>query len=283
MKKEIYKNFAQKFGKFKIDDYVNYIIKDENGNIRLEIFTSTKREYEERVVFIFGKDFCVFENDYVKFDISEEWKKYLKEIQLQKNKTNANKTEILREFCKKVNTYGFFGLKMPTYLLDGQEISTFEFFKRELEKMCGRKLKYIRYTSPFKEKDNIYENYDTFQVVKTVEYEFLMPESAFDIICNDNEEMTLKKYESMIKNDKYVFVLNRHLLSGEFREDWNFDTKYDRTFYLCFDTSGKSLLLDDLYKKDKKYDEIILKTLSYYAKSKNKALNINNLDNEREI
>lgn len=282
MNQEFYKKFVEKFLKKSIDSYVNYMFKDENGNYRLEIYTSTKREYEERIVFIFGKDFCEFKNDYVEFNLSEQWKKYLQEETRKNNALKQKPKKDFREFCYKVNGERFFGLKMPTYKLEGQEISTFEFFKRELEKMTNCKLRYVRYISPFIERRNIYENYDTFGNVYTREYEFLMPDWATEAFCTDNDELAEEKngyieYERTIKNSDCVFVLNRNLLNGVRGEDYETSTN-NRVFYLEFDDYGENLLQYSIYKKDKKYDEIILKTLNYHAKSVNKSLDLVNLD-----
>lgn len=286
MKEEFYKKFAQEFIKRNVDDYVNYIIKDENGNIRLEIYTSTKREYEERSVFIFGKDFCEFKNDYVKFDLSEQWKKYLLEETRKQNALKQKPKKDFREFCEKVNGNNFFGLKMPTYTLEGQEISTFEFFKRELEKATGLKLRYVKYTSPFIERKNIYEEYEIYTETHTIEYEFLMPDWAVGLYCIDNDDLAEEKYgrwqyERKLKNNDCVFILSQNFLNGIVGEDY--ETRLnDRVFSFHFDTSYNNLLAYDIYRKDKKYDEIILKTLNYHAKSVNKSLNLDNLDEIKE-
>ena len=77
MDKNFYKNFAQKFVLFNIDDCEWFCGRyNGSGDVFLHIVVSTKRENESSITFRFGSDYCIFCNDIFTEELHEEWMNY---------------------------------------------------------------------------------------------------------------------------------------------------------------------------------------------------------------
>ena len=158
-------------------------------------------------------------------------------------------------------------------LIEGQKISTYEFFKKELEEMTGKKLYLYSFDTYYTEKYNEYDEYDVYTSIRRMYDWILMPEDVAKTLYEKSKKLELKDYIKVVKKLPNVFLLkrfwaedNQHI-TCEKENEWNFSTEIEFNDYQ--DICNKGIFKDSDYNKnDSKYEKVILKTFAYWYKSK---------------
>lgn len=155
----------------------------------------------------------------------------------------------------------------------GQNISTYEYFKTELEKLTGKKLVLFSFNTPFTRRDTEYEDHEAYTINKRMYDLLLMPIDASKVLAKKAEKISLLEYYRVIEKLPNVFLITRFWCEDngkiglEEKNERTVDVTIGFKHYTNIYNDG--IFEDSHYNKNNiEYEKIILNTFEYWYRGR---------------
>ena len=155
----------------------------------------------------------------------------------------------------------------------GQKISTYEYFKTELEKLTGKQLVLFSFNTPFTRIDTEYEDYEAYSINKRLYDLLLMPIDVSKVLAKKAEKISLLEYYRVIERLPIVFLINRFWcedngkigLEEENERTVDVTIRFNDYTNIYYD----GIFEDSHYNKNNiEYENIVLNTFEYWYKGR---------------
>lgn len=250
-------------------------------NNLVEIYNKNKKALKEEKKLFANLDIMKERHDKEVREISNRHKQEREQIVAEIKKNEENKSALYNKLWKmyneihNVNGYEFAPrMQLSSGLIEGQEISTYEYFKNELEKMTGKELTLYMFSTPYTEKVEEIEDYETYVVTKRMIDTILMPKDVVETIYNKSQQIHILDYYKLIKKLPFVFLLQRvsvedHSKKSELKEEYEYNIDFSIGFNNYKKEDNKGIFERDEYNKNNTgFEKIVLSTFEYWHKSK---------------